>query len=120
MKTFLYWTPRVLTILFAAFISIFSFDVFDAGYTFGETLVALFMHLIPTILLVTLLVIAWRWERAGGWLFLGLALLFMVWFWGMNVFASVILPGIVGLVGLLFLADQAYRIRHSVQPPAKS
>ncbi len=58
----LLWLPRILCILFAAFISIFALDVFGAGYTASETLVALFMHLIPTGLILIALAIAWRWE----------------------------------------------------------
>ncbi len=55
----LYWTPRVLGILFAVFISIFALDVFGE-YGFPEVLVALFMHLIPTFLVVGVLLIAWK------------------------------------------------------------
>ena len=32
-KRVLYWTPRVLGILFALFISIFALDVFGEGYS---------------------------------------------------------------------------------------
>ena len=77
-KRLLYWLPRVLTILFALFISIFALDVFDEGYSVGETIIALFMHLVPTFIVVIVLLIAWRWERIGAALFIALALLFML------------------------------------------
>lgn len=129
MKNILYWTPRVLTILFTAFLALFALDVFGEDYTFWETLVALFMHLIPNFLLIILLVIAWKWERVGGVLFIGLGLLFMVWFGGIDVltrntaagfraenwFGGLLVPGFVALVGVLFLLDQAYRKRHPAQ-----
>lgn len=116
MKNLLYWTPRVLVILFTAFISLFALDVFAEGYTFWETLVALFMHLIPTFLLIIALVVAWRWERVGGLLFIGLGILFLFWFGGRggqdvveNWFATLFMPGVMFLTGILFLADQYYR-----------
>ncbi|MCA9955760.1 MAG: hypothetical protein H6657_00530 [Ardenticatenaceae bacterium] len=76
-KQLLYWLPRVLSIAFALFISIFALDVFGEGYSFWETLVALFMHLIPTFIIVAVLLIAWRWERVGAALFLALALYYI-------------------------------------------
>ncbi|MFC1687931.1 hypothetical protein ACFL0L_05160, partial [Patescibacteria group bacterium] len=48
-KKFLYWTPRILSIVMVCFISIFAFDVFDGDNTFWETALALFMHLLPSI-----------------------------------------------------------------------
>lgn len=78
-KTFL-WTPRVLAIIFTAFLSIFALDVFGEGYSFLETLVALFMHLVPTFILIILLVIAWKKELVGGILFLCVGAAFIFWF----------------------------------------
>ena len=46
----LYWAPRILSIIFAGFISLFALDVFNEGHSFWETLLALAVHLIPTAL----------------------------------------------------------------------
>jgi hypothetical protein len=100
-KSSLYWLPRVLSILFALFISIFALDVFGEGYTVGETIIALFMHLIPTFLVVIALIIAWRWERIGAALFIALALSFLVMFGG----EGWIIAGPLLLLGVLFLFD---------------
>ena len=49
----LYWVPRVLGILFAAFISLFSLDVFaESNYGVLETLIAFVMHNVPTALVI--------------------------------------------------------------------
>jgi len=61
-KTVLYWAPRILAFLFAAFISIFALDVFGAGYKFGELLVALFMHMVPTFLVLIAIIAGWKRE----------------------------------------------------------
>ena len=100
-KRLFYWLPRVLSILFALFISIFALDVFGEGYSVGETIIALFMHLIPTFIVVIALLIAWHWERIGAALFLALALIFLV----MSEGQGWIIAGPLLVLGALFLFD---------------
>jgi len=100
-KHLLYWLPRVLSILFALFISIFALDVFGEGYNFWETLIALFMHLVPTFIVVIVLLIAWHWERIGAALFIALAIIFLV----MSEGEGWIIAGPLLLLGVLFLFD---------------
>ena len=69
VKRLLYWTPRVIVIAFALFISLFALDVFSEGRGFWETALALMMHLIPTAFIVLVLVISWRWEWVGAVMF---------------------------------------------------
>jgi hypothetical protein len=75
-KTVLYWLPRVISILFAVFISLFALDVFDE-YQFPEVLWALFMHMVPTLLVVIMLAVSWRREWIGTVLCMGLALFYL-------------------------------------------
>ena len=77
-RRLLFWTPRVLCLLFALFISLFALDVFGEGYGFWETLWALLMHLVPTIAVLIVLAIAWRWEWVGGILFIALGVFYIV------------------------------------------
>jgi len=104
-KRTLFWLPRIIAIVFAAFISIFALDVF-AEYSFPVVLWALLMHLIPTILLVVLLIIAWKWPKWGGMLFILLAIIFTLWF---NLYRDLISFLLIGLpvlvLGILFLVD---------------
>ena len=109
VKQWLFWTPRVLVMLFAAFVSIFALDVFGAGYGFWETILALFMHLIPTGLLVVALVIAWRWPWVGGILFPGLGVAYLVSMWGRFPWSVyLIMMGPLFLVGILFWLNWLY------------
>ncbi len=106
----IYWAPRVTAILFAIFISLFALDVFTEGYSFGETLVALAMHLIPTAILVIALAIAWRWERTGGILHLALAALYLLLFWQrIEDYGALIVVVPLLLIGTLFLACGVYQ-----------
>jgi hypothetical protein len=74
----LFWTPRVLGIAFAIFLSMFALDVFSEGYSFWQTLGALMIHLVPTAIIVAVLVVAWRWEWIGAVLFAAAALFYLV------------------------------------------
>jgi hypothetical protein len=71
----IHWLPRIICILAILFISVFAFDVFEPGLTFWQQMGALFMHLIPSFILLALLVVSWKWELIGGIIFtlIGLA-----------------------------------------------
>lgn len=66
----IHWLPRILCILTILFISIFAFDAFDPALTIWQQLAGLFIHLIPSFLLIILLLIAWKWEKTGGIIFM--------------------------------------------------
>jgi hypothetical protein len=109
-KRLLFWAPRILCLLFAAFISLFALDVFGEGYGFWETLVALFMHLVPTAIVLVALAIAWRWEWVGAVLFVALGVGYIVMAWGrLHWTAFVFIPGPLFVVGVLFLLNWLYR-----------
>lgn len=109
-RRWLFWTPRVLTILFAGFISIFAMDVFEGHHPLGQVLLALAMHLIPTGVVLLSLAIAWRWEWAGAVLFFGLGVTYIVTMWGRFSWDTyALIAGPAFLVGLLFLIGWRYR-----------
>lgn len=106
MNTFLFWTPRVLCILFALFLSIFSFDVFGQGLGFWQTALAFLIHLVPVFLVIAALLIAWKREWLGAILFIALAVLYVVWGWGKfpwTVYA--VICGPLAVISILFLIN---------------
>lgn len=109
LKKSLYWTPRIAGILFILFISLFALDVFDAHTGFWETMFALFMHLIPSILLAITIVIAWKREWFGALLFIGWAIWYMAFMRGFPWIAYMLIAGIPALIGILFLVDWVWR-----------
>jgi hypothetical protein len=110
VKKILYWSPRILGILIAVFVSLFALDVFGEGYSTVETIVALAMHLIPTFVILVVLGIAWRWEWIGGLLFVALGVLYITLFWEpSNLPAYLAISGPLFLTGILFLLDGCYR-----------
>ena len=76
-KRTLFWAPRVLSIIFIAFVSLFALDVFNEHAGLWQTLVALTMHLIPSFVLIVVLVLAWRWEWIGAALYGAAGLLYV-------------------------------------------
>lgn len=117
----MFWTPRVLCLLFAAFISLFAMDVFDESHGFWQTMGALFIHLIPTWILLALLAISWRWEWVGGVVFPGLGIFYLVNFWGrFHWSAYALITGPLILLGVLFLLSWRQRRASRIQQPAPS
>ena len=108
----LHWTPRVLALLFIAFLALFALDVFGAGYSPWETFVALTMHLLPNFILIAVVILAWRWPWVGGIAFLGFAAWYLAAFGGaFDWSVYVLLAGIPALIGVLYLVDWFVRRR---------
>ena len=107
MNKILKWTPRVLVMLYIAFISLFSLDVFGEGYVWYEAIVGWFMHMIPSFVLIGLLIWAWHKPKWGGIAFLVLAVAFTVFF---NTYREIItfllLTVPLVLIGVLFLLNR--------------
>src|SRR3989338_9861251 len=81
MKTkvsrFVYWTPRILSIIFLLFLAMFSLDIFDGNYGFWGTILGLFMHNIPVFILTIVLIISWKHEIVGAVAFILAGLLYI-------------------------------------------
>jgi hypothetical protein len=104
-KRTLFWTPRALSILFIAFLSMFALDVFGEGLGFWRTLLALTMHLIPSFILIAALVLAWRWEWIGAALYAAAGSLYVYW-----VMRHPHLPAATKLNWILCIAGPAFLI----------
>ena len=107
----LYWTPRILAILFILFLALFSFDVFEGNYGFWGTALALFMHNLPSLILLIVVIIAWKYEIVGGITFILAGLLYIFGLamkpqfeWYMLSWILMI-SGPAFLVGILFLIN---------------
>jgi len=103
MKKFLTWSPRILTIIFILFLSLFSLDAFSGGFGW-EQLLGFVIHSIPSLILVGFLILAWKKPFVGGIIFLILGILFTIFF---NTYREplsfLFISGPVFLVGILFL-----------------
>lgn len=113
IERLLFWTPRVLGILEILFISLLALNAFNQGYTFWHALTAFAIRMIPALILVAVLVIAWRREMIGGFLFIALGIFFVARIilgrFSLASIFTIAFPLI--LLGSLFLAHWIYRIK---------
>ena len=105
MNRFMHWLPRVLALAGAIFLALVAFDVFGSDAGIWEELLCFLIHLAPTYVILTALIVAWRWELLGGILFIVLGLLFVLMFPDEDwlTFAITTVPSVV--VGILFIVD---------------
>ena len=104
------WSLRVLLILMILIFAMFSIDVFEEGRSLWDITVGLFMHNIPSFIMIIFLIIAWKWEHIGG-------ALIMLGFIGFSIFlfesgkfmwGTLILVSIPFLIGALFVLNHYY------------
>lgn len=109
-RLLLFWSPRLLTILFALFISSFALDVFGEVSGFWMTAAALLVHLIPTFVILLLLAAAWRWEWIGAVAFTSLGILYLLAAWDrFHWSACAMISGPLLLIGVMFFMGWVYR-----------
>lgn len=98
----------------------FSLDIFEPGLTMQQIFVGLFMHNIPALLLLIVLIISWKYEIVGGIVFI-LAGLFYIstlimsskFEWHMLSWSAII-AGPALLVGILFILNWRKKHNHKL------
>lgn len=78
ISKFVYWTPRILSIIFIFFLALMSLDVFSSESDLKSILIGLFFHNIPALFLLITLLISWRHEIVGGVVFILAGILYIV------------------------------------------
>ena len=112
---FIYWIPRILSILFILFLAMFSLDIFQPGLSAGQIALGLLMHNIPVLILLAVLIISWKREIVGGIVFILAGLLYCgisivrvatssptEWYmlaWSLQIAGPAFLIGILFIVG---------------------
>ena len=110
-KKLLVWSPRIICILFAIFISLFALDVFDEAGGFWQTTIALLVHLIPTAIIIFILILSWRkYPLVGALSYIILGLVYVIMAWGKfhwSVYA--VISGPLFIVGILYFFNWRFR-----------
>jgi len=111
ISKFVYWTPRILSIIFICFLALFSLDVFSPELTFWQIVLGLFMHNIPVLILLVVLIISWKYEIVGGIVFILAGILYVLMTMGnlpdlgLVLAWSLQIAGPAFLIGILFLVN---------------
>lgn len=104
----LFWTPRVLSLAYIAFLSMFALDVFSESHGFWATILALMIHLIPSFVLLVGLILAWRWEWIGAALFAAAGTFYVVTVVPLRMPAAMKLNWILIIAGPAFLVAATF------------
>ena len=110
MNKALYWTPRILTIIFILFLGLFAMDVFDGNESLIKKLGGFLIHLIPNFVLILILIVAWKHEWVGTIAFALVGIAYIVMFWGkFPVVTYLAISGPLFLIAVLFWLNWAGR-----------
>ena len=107
LPKYVYWAPIILGFFPILFLGVFALDAFIPKRSWSENLFGFFMHLIPNFVLILLLLLAWKHQRLGGFLYIILGIFFFLFFknpWMINF----MLFGPILLTGGLFLFSAFY------------
>lgn len=119
LAKFIHWAPRVAAMLIIFFMSLFSLDVFETDAPFLELLGGFIMHTIPSLIMLVLLIFAWKRPVVGFVAFL-LAAVLSIFFIVRDIYSlpnliMFVLPTL--LIAFLFYADWQWL---KPQPPAQA
>ena len=112
VSNFVYWAPRVASIVFIIFLSLFSLDVISPDLSLSQILLGLVIHNIPVFVLIIVLIISWKYEIVGGIAFFGAGLLYIAmvfinsqipWYIAVSWSLSIAFPAT--LIGIFFMMN---------------
>jgi drug/metabolite transporter (DMT)-like permease len=107
-----HWLPRIICILAILFISYFAADAFAPGLTIWQQLGGFFI-------LLAFLIIAWKWERIGGIIFIVIGLVLSPFVFMLNynrnhsiglslsIILMITIPFVI--VGILFIVSHSLK-----------
>ena len=112
IKTLVQWSPRVLSILFTLFLSMFSFDVFEMAAPWYELLLGFLIHNFPSLILAIVIFLAWKRPLIGSIVFAAAGLFYVILVFtnqGLEDWLSVVILGLPAFViSILYYMDYRY------------
>ena len=105
------WAPRVLAIAFALFLSLFAGDASNEAESDSVRSMSFFMHLLPALFCVVVVVLAWKREWIGALFFLLLAVFYTWWAWAHPSWIFAIALPMLALAVLYLLAWRERRAK---------
>ncbi len=103
------WSPRVLGVLVSAFIAAFALDAFGPATPLLTALPDFFVHLIPAVVLLGIVVASFRRPWIGAMAFIGLAIAYALFVPTGRLDWTLVISGPLIVVGVLFL--WSWRVR---------
>ncbi len=101
MKKVIFYLPRILSILIVAFFAMFILEGFGPDFGWQDSVA----HLAITLIILIITIIAWRWPKIGGWIFIFLGLRFFPSIFSSNWPTGLFVGGVPLIIGILFLIE---------------
>ncbi len=97
------WAARILAALIIGLFALFAATTGLNGSGPDAPAIDVLMNLLPALICLAVLVLAWKNELLGGWLFIALALAYTVWTrdrldWSLMVGGPLLLTGVLLLL----------------------
>ncbi|MFX4261551.1 DUF7670 domain-containing protein [Pelotomaculum propionicicum] len=111
----LFWTPRILAILYILFLSLFALDAFTGEGPFYRELLGFVFHLLPSFILLITLAASWKYPVHSGIAFIFFSLLFTLSFNTYeNILTLLIISLPITLIGILLIISHIKRSKHPI------
>src|SRR3954464_8332158 len=78
---FVFWAPRVGGLAIAAFLALFALDAAN-GQSWTQTITNMAIHLLPSLLVLSVVALGWKFDWIGAIGFSALAFLYAAMVWG--------------------------------------
>ena len=105
----LLWSPRILGTLVSVLLGMFALDAFGPEKPILEAVPDFFIHLIPALTVLGLVVLSWRREWVGGLACIALAVLYALSVGSRHADWVLLISGPLLIVGALFLWSWQHR-----------
>ena len=99
----LVWAPRLVGLTVCLFLGLFALDAFDERQSLARSLADFTLHLLPVLMLVTIVLLSWRRPWIGGIVFIAVAVLYATVLARGRLDWITVIAGPLFVVGLLFL-----------------
>ena len=102
------WTPRLLSVAFCLFLSLFALDAFGSDKAFLAEIQDFLIHLAPAAAVAAVVVLAWRWPVVGAIAFIAAGTLYALSV-GDRLSWMLVVSGPAWVIGTLYLLSARRR-----------
>jgi hypothetical protein len=107
-QQFIVWTPRLLSLAFCGFLSLFAFDAFGSERALLAEIQDFVIHLAPAAVVAAVAVVAWRWPAFGAFAFIAAGTLYALSV-GDRLSWILVVSGPAWVIGTLYLLSARQR-----------
>jgi hypothetical protein len=98
------WIPRILSIIFILFLSLFALNIFGTDVSLFKQLGGFFINLLPSIFFIAVLIVFWKNPTYCGLGFIIIAVSFTFFFETYtNLISFILISFLPAFIGFLFL-----------------